>query len=207
MILIVILLLILAGVGALWWFFRNDLGTRPAAKNYGTTVVRRHGGKLPGQRPGETPRRGGLPGLAPGWTARWSMRRALSPAPGENAVPAVLTRFATASNLDQATAGNTVLECTGDSYASLAQEDVIKENSGFTLYLQSGTYRFKVVAVYYLDPAEEGEGAFDLYGSTDLSNYYDYLSFVAGIQARSLWQTNVEFGDDSPLPDADQHHQ
>ena len=47
------------------------------------------------------------------------------------------------------------------------------------------------------DPAEKGEGAFDLYGSTDLSNYYDYLSFVAGIQARSLWQTNVEFGDDS----------
>ena len=54
-----------------------------------------------------------------------------------------------------------------------------------------------MVAVYYLDPTEEGEGAFDLYGTTDLSNYYDYLSFVAGIQARSLWQTNVEIGDDS----------
>ena len=196
MILIVILLLILAGVGALWWFFRNDLGTRPAAKNYGTTVyddtAESYLANALEKRPGAV----GYLGW-PGLDGTLVYAAGTEPGTGENAVPAVLTRFATASNLDQATAGNTVLECTGDSYASLAQEDVIKENSGFTLYLQSGTYRFKVVAVYYLDPAEEGEGAFDLYGSTDLSNYYDYLSFVAGIQARSLWQTNVEFGDDS----------
>ena len=38
---------------------------------------------------------------------------------------------------------------------------------------------------------------FDLYGSTDLSNYYDYLTFVAGIQARSLFDTGVEVGDES----------
>mgnify|MGYP000752804421 FL=1 len=37
----------------------------------------------------------------------------------------------------------------------------------------------------------------DSYGSTDLSSYYDYLRFVAGIQARSLWDTEVEVGDAS----------
>lgn len=54
-----------------------------------------------------------------------------------------------------------------------------------------------MLAVYYYDPAEQGDGAFDLYGSTDLSSYYDYLRFVAGIQARSLWDTEVEVGDAS----------
>ena len=46
-------------------------------------------------------------------------------------------------------------------------------------------------------PSEQGAGAFDLYGSTDLSSYYDYLTFVAGIQARSLFDTGVDVGDDS----------
>ena len=50
---------------------------------------------------------------------------------------------------------------------------------------------------YYFDPSEQGAGAFDLYGSTDLSSYYDYLTFVAGIQARSLFDTGVDVGDDS----------
>lgn len=194
--LVVIVLLLLAGAGALWWFFRNDLGTRPASKNYGTTVyddtAENYLTNALEKRPGTV----GYLGW-PGLDGTLVYAAGTEPQTKENASPAVLTRFATASNLDQATPGNTVIECTGDTYAALAQEDVIKQNSGFTLYLQNGTYRFKVVSVYYLDPTEEGEGAFDLYGSTDLSNYYDYLSFVAGIQARSLWQTNVEIGDDS----------
>lgn len=194
--LVVIVLLLLVGAGALWWFFRNDLGTRPASKNYGTTVydetVESYLANALEKRPGAV----GYLGW-PGLDGTLVYAAGTEPQTKENASPTVLTRFATASNLDQPTPGNTVLECTGDTYAALAQEDVIKENSGFTLYLQNGTYRFKVVSVYYLDPTEEGEGAFDLYGSTDLSNYYDYLSFVAGIQARSLWQTNVEIGDES----------
>lgn len=196
MILIVIVLLLLVGAGALWWFFRNDLGTRPAAKNYGTTV---YDDTAESYLANALEKRPGVVGYLgwPGLDGALVYAAGTEPQTEENASPAALTRFATASNLDQDVPGNTVLECTGNTYASLAQEDVIKQNSGFTLYLQSGTYRFKVVSVYYLDPTEEGEGAFDLYGSTDLSNYYDYLSFVAGIQARSLWQTNVEIGDDS----------
>src|SRR5699024_6705854 len=103
-----------------------------------------------------------------------------------------ITRFATANALAQPTPGNTVLECTGNTYAALAQEEVIKDNSGFTLYMPGTAYRFKVLAVYYWAPAEEGKDAFDLYGNTDLSQYYDYLAFVAGIQTRSLWDTGVE---------------
>lgn len=68
-------------------------------------------------------------------------------------------------------------------YKALADEDTLKQNSGFTLYTAGGAYRFKAIAVYYFDPSEQGAGAFDLYGSTDLSSYYDYLTFVAGIQA------------------------
>ena len=195
-VLVILVLLLLAGAAGLWWFFRNDLGTRPAAKNYGTTVydetAEAYLTNALEKRPGAV----GFLGW-PGLDGALVYAAGTEPETRESSSPAVITRFATASSLNSATPGNTVLECTGDTYAALAQEEVVKQNSGFTLYLQDGTYRFKVVAVYYLDPTEEGEGAFDLYGTTDLSNYYDYLSFVAGIQARSLWQTNVEIGDDS----------
>ena len=90
-----------------------------------------------------------------------------------------------------------MVECTGSDYKALADEDTLKQNSGFTLYTAGGAYRFKAIAVYYFDPSEQGAGAFDLYGSTDLSSYYDYLTFVAGIQARSLFDTGVDVGDDS----------
>lgn len=90
-----------------------------------------------------------------------------------------------------------MVECTGSDYKALADEDTLKQNSGFTLYTAGGVYRFKAIAVYYFDPSEQGAGAFDLYGSTDLSSYYDYLTFVAGIQARSLFDTGVDVGDDS----------
>ena len=107
------------------------------------------------------------------------------------------TRFATASALNSTAPGNTVLASTDALLTPLTTEEGIKANSGFTLYLPGHAYRFKVLAVYYYDPAEQGDGAFDLYGSTDLSSYYDYLRFVAGIQARSLWDTEVEVGDAS----------
>ena len=38
LILVVLLLAVLAGAGALWVFFRNDLGASPAAKSYGTAL-------------------------------------------------------------------------------------------------------------------------------------------------------------------------
>ena len=58
-----------------------------------------------------------------------------------------------------ATPGNTVVECTGSDYKALADEDTLKQNSGFTLYTAGGVYRFKAIAVYYFDPSEQGAGA------------------------------------------------
>ena len=195
-VLVVVVLLILAGAAGLWWFFRRDLGTRPLSRNYGTTsydqTAEAYLANALEKRPG-----------ALGYLGWPGLDGALVYAPGTepetdaDGVQTPLLRFATANALDQEAPGNTVLECTGDTFAGLAQQETIEQNSGFTLYMQNGAYRFKVVAVYYLDPAEQGEGAFDLYGSTDLSRYYDYLSFVAGIQARSLWQTGVDVGDRS----------
>ena len=64
-----------------------------------------------------------------------------------------IVRFATPSALDAATPGNTVVECTGSNYKALADEDTLKQNSGFTLYTAGNVYRFKAIAVYYFDPS------------------------------------------------------
>ena len=37
-VLVVLTLVIVGGAVALWWFFSNDLGARPAAKSYGTAL-------------------------------------------------------------------------------------------------------------------------------------------------------------------------
>ena len=194
-ILVVLAVVVAAGAAGLWWFFSHDLGARPAAKSYGTALydstaesyLTKGTEKLPGVV--------GYLGF-PGMDGRFVY--AADTATAENAdSDTAKTRFATASALDSTAPGNTVLQSTDALLTPLTTEDGIKANSGFTLYLPGRTYRFKVLAVYYYDPAEQGEGAFDLYGSTDLSSYYDYLSFVAGIQARSLWDTEVEVGDES----------
>ena len=194
-VLVVLALVIVGGAVALWWFFSNDLGARPAAKSYGTAMydntaesyLEKGTEKLPGVV--------GYLGF-PGMDGRFVY--AADTATAENADgDTAQTRFATASALNSTAPGNTVLASTDALLTPLTTEEGIKANSGFTLYLPGRTYRFKVLAVYYYDPAEQGDGAFDLYGSTDLSSYYEYLSFVAGIQARSLWDTEVEVGDES----------
>lgn len=194
--LVVILLALLAGAAGLWWFFRHDLGARPAARNYGTTA---YDAAAESYLDNALEKRPGAVGFLgwPGLDGTLVYSAGTEPETGSDGSQTPLVRFATANALDLTTPGNTVLECTGATYAGLAQQETVEQNSGFTLYLPGNTYRFKLVAVYYLDPAEEGEGAFDLYGSTDLSQYYDYLSFVAGIQARSLWQTGVDVVDRS----------
>ena len=196
LILVVLVLAALVGAGALWVFFRNDLGARPAAKSYGTALydstAESYLDKALEKRPGVVAYLG-WPGMDGSL-----VYSADTPTPEteESAEPQTFTQFATASALDAVTPGNTVLTTTAD-LSALAQEDGIKQNAGFTLYTAAKTYRFKALAVYYYDPDEQGEGAFDLYGSVDLSNYYDYLSFVAGIQARSLYDTGVDIGDES----------
>ena len=199
LILVVLVLAALVGAGALWVFFRNDLGARPAAKSYGTALydstAESYLGKALEKRPGVVAYLG-WPGMDGSLVYSADTPTPETPESGQSAEPQTFTRFATASALDAATPGNTVLATTADLTA-LAQEDGIKQNAGFTLYTADKTYRFKALAVYYYDPDEQGEGAFDLYGSVDLSNYYDYLTFVAGIQARSLYDTGVDIGDES----------
>ncbi len=195
--LVVLTLVLVLGGGALWLFLRCDLGARPAAKSYGTalydTTAESYLGKALERRPGVVGYLG-WPGLNGALVYAADTPDPETPESGE--APSIV-RFATPSALDAATPGNTVVECTGSDYKALADEDTLKQNSGFTLYTAGGAYRFKAIAVYYFDPSEQGAGAFDLYGSTDLSSYYDYLTFVAGIQARSLFDTGVDVGDDS----------
>ena len=195
--LVVLTLVLVLGGGALWLFLRCDLGARPAAKSYGTalydTTAESYLGKALERRPGVVGYLG-WPGLNGALVYAADTPDPETPESGE--APSIV-RFATPSALDASTPGNTVVECTGSDYKALADEDTLKQNSGFTLYTAGGVYRFKAIAVYYFDPSEQGAGAFDLYGSTDLSSYYDYLTFVAGIQARSLFDTGVDVGDDS----------
>ncbi len=106
-------------------------------------------------------------------------------------------RFATPSALDSAAPGNTVLECTGSpatrrwpTEEASSEQRLHAVHGGPHLPLQ-GAGRL------LLRPRRAGRRRFDLYGSTDLSSYYDYLTFVAGIQARSLFDTGVEVGDES----------
>ncbi len=176
-------------------FFSNDLGARPAAKSYGTALYDNTAESYLTKGTEKLPGVVGYLGF-PGMEGRFVY--AADTATAENADgETAQTRFATASALNSTAPGNTVLASTDALLTPLTTEEGIKANSGFTLYLPGRTYRFKVLAVYYYDPAEQGDGAFDLYGSTDLSSYYDYLRFVAGIQARSLWDTEVEVGDAS----------
>ena len=194
-VLVVLALVIVGGAAALWWFFSNDLGARPAAKSYGTALYDNTAESYLAKGTEKLPGVVGYLGF-PGMEGRFVY--AADTATAENADgETAQTRFATASALNSTAPGNTVLASTDALLAPLTTEEGIKANSGFTLYLPGRTYRFKVLAVYYYDPAEQGDGAFDLYGSTDLSSYYDYLRFVAGIQARSLWDTEVEVGDAS----------
>lgn len=78
----------------------------------------------------------------------------------------------------------------------LDQLDAVQSNSAFTLYTgnsEAAAYRYKVAAVFYWDPAEEGEGAFDLASFTDLSDANTFMDFVVGIKARSLFDMPVDF--------------
>lgn len=90
---------------------------------------------------------------------------------------------------------NTILYCPPEAIAQLGaldEEAVLAENCGFTLYDGDDAYRYKVAAVFYWDPAETGESAFPLESLRELSNYRDYLTFVLGIKARSLYDMPVD---------------
>ena len=109
----------------------------------------------------------------------------------------VLAQFTSSVQPGQANA-NPVVVVPGDALqgiGQLSQQEALQDNSGFTLYSDAGVYRYKVVAVYYWDPTETGETALDLMGLQDLSNYQDFLTFVLGMKARSLYTMPVDLQD------------
>ena len=193
--LLTLLLILLAGAGGVWLFVHNDLGARPSAKNYGTTIYDNAADRY--LQNALTRRSGAVGYLGFAGRAGTLVYAADAPAPEQDKNAADIVRFASPSALDGSSAGNTILSCASDAFADFAQEDVAKQNNAFTLYLQEKTYRCKLISVFYYDPAETGEGSFDLYATGDLSQYYDYVGFVSGIQARSLWNTGADAGDDS----------
>lgn len=109
-----------------------------------------------------------------------------------------LARFVSSGQPGQART-NQIVECPAGSIQQLSQldeEELLRDNCGFTLYTDGSTYRYKVAAVFYWDPAETGETAFDLYGLQDLSDQQDFLNFVLGVKARSLYEMPVDLEDE-----------
>lgn len=93
---------------------------------------------------------------------------------------------------------NVVLTCPADAIEQLGkldEQEILSQNSGFTIYTNTDIYRYKIAAVYYWDPNETGRTAFDLYNLQDLTNYQDFLTFVLGIKARSLYDMPVDLQD------------
>lgn len=82
-----------------------------------------------------------------------------------------------------------------DSLGKLDQQELLAKNSGFTLYTAQGALRYKTAAVFYWDPHETGESALPLGELQNLSNYKDYLTFVLGIRARSLYDMPADLKD------------
>ena len=108
-----------------------------------------------------------------------------------------IARFAGRPTLGQAHS-NTLLYCPSaalEGLGGLDEEAVLAENCGFTLYDGANAYRYKVAAVFYWDPAETGETAFALNALKDLSNYRDYLAFVLGVKARSIFDMPVDLAE------------
>lgn len=189
LVLLVLLLALLGGAGGIWWFFQNDLGARPNPKNYGTSLFDQTAANYLANA---TAKRPGVVGYLAFPQREGSFVYPEGSAAGEGETP--LITFSGANYLAGGMPSNTVLQCGDDALADFAELDALQQNSGFTLYLPDETYRFKVLAVYYLD-GEEPE-AFPT-GAADLSAYYDYLAFVTGVRARSLYDTGVEVGEDA----------
>lgn len=184
-----VVLVIALGAGGVWYFFRNDLGVRPAPKGYGTATFDNTAEKYlaNGMRRVE-----GISGYLamPGMDGQFVYAQNSGEARSRSETPASL--FVTDNWLGSATPSNTVIQW-GGSLAALEDLDTIQENSGFTLYLPGSVYRCKVVAVYYQDP-NDADG-FDPAACTDLSNYYDYLGFVLDMGARSLYNSTSSSAD------------
>ena len=181
------LVLLVAGVAVgIFLFLRSDLGSKPSVRTYGTAAYDESATAYLDNALQKLDGVGGYLGFS-GQDGFFVY--------GQDAEPKeeAAARMPGTSYLGSAQPSNTVLDCGGSRLAGLADLETFRQNSGFTLYLPGATYRYKVVAVYYADPADSAN-PFDPAAFTDLSNYYDYLDFVLGAQIRSLYTTGVEVG-------------
>lgn len=93
---------------------------------------------------------------------------------------------------------NLLLDCPAAAMQgldTLDQLEKLADNSGFTIYTNEGAFRYKTTAVFYWEPSETGDTALDLENLQDLSNYQDYLTFVLGTRARSLFDMPADVKD------------
>ena len=111
--------------------------------------------------------------------------------------PAELVQFSPQADLDAAH-HNSLVQCPRQAMEQLSgldQLEVLRDNSGFTLYQDGRTYPCKVVSVFPWDPADQGDAALVLPELQDLTSYNSYLEFVLGIKARSLFDLPVDIRD------------
>lgn len=93
---------------------------------------------------------------------------------------------------------NSLIYCPASAMNQLAQlteKEHLRNNCGFSVYDGKDIHRYKVAAVFYWDPSEQGPSAFELERLQDLTNYEDYMQFVLGIKMRSLYELAVDIED------------
>lgn len=187
---VIFLLLLAAGAVGLWYYFSNNLGSKPSPKGYGTAQFDESASEY---LTNASQKKEGVVGYLafPGWEGQ------LVYVAGATAEDAAEPRpqIEGTSYLGSSMPSNTVLNMDSVSLSELSGIETLRDNAGFTLYLGDATYRYKVMAVWYQDPAEEGGFARTAYG--DLSSYSDYLSFVLGAHMRSLYDTDIDVEDGS----------
>ena len=183
-----VLAVLAAGGLGVWFFLRNDLGARPAPRNYGTAIF---DDTVANYLDNAIRKLDGVAGYLafPGQAGRFVYNAGELPVQDGQAAGA---EFATDNWLGSDTPSNTVLTVQ-DGLTVFETAEGVQQNNGFTLYLPGSAYRCKVVSVYYLDSADET--ALEPIHYTDLSDYYRYLEFVLGIGARSLYDTGNDAAD------------
>lgn len=189
LVLLLLLLILATGVFSLWYFFKGKPAAEPDPRAYGTTMYDEQATQYLAEV------REAKPDVV-GYVAFPGQEGALLYNSADVLGGTVGARQAAVhgqSYIGSTTAGHTTFDWSAD-LAALTEIEALRDNSGFTLYLPEGIYRYKVMAVYYADPTESGAGAFDPTAYGDLSGYYNYVNFVVGVQVRSLFQTGVQPG-------------
>ena len=203
----VFFLLVVAVAAAAGLYYWNSLGEAPAWRSYGTADFDANAISYLERAQIKDDQVAGYLAL-PGMTGSlvYTDGQAAGDAPAGAALAAAETEAAAPERVcyapgadPAAAASHSAVLCPAPALRELGgldQLDAVQNNSAFTLYTgtpEAAAYRYKVAAVFYWDPAEEGDGAFDLADFTDLSDPNRFMDFVVGIKARSLFDMPVDF--------------